>query len=375
MTQQQPFGDYNARNQELSNIYKQQLSYLQNDKPLGGPANYSESTDYALQTLGQNRAIMDLFNAQQKSLATDRDRQITTMQRRLDSDLAAKRGSLGVQRQQKIDELAGQGVAPGSVFDRQIESIYTNQDAYDKQARQDLEDRISDINAGYTSQVNQLGAQHRNDLAQIQQKLSDRLADLQKSKSASAEKKADSILKVQQEYLASKNKLADDYYAMYKDAESRKQQELQNEIAVGNLTGSFRGNPTLGQQKELNDEAYRQHQLALAQQKLALSQQRASRVGSSSAVNTSNVNQIYEDTKNALARNGGQIGDYLSAFTDKALSSKDKIAFYGKALKDVASGNLKFTPSQKITQQTGKDDALKTMIANSLANRLQSLKK
>lgn len=370
-----PFGDYTAKENDLNNLYKQQLSYLQNDKPLGGPAGYSQSTDYALQTLGQNRAQLDLFNAQQKALAVDRDRQINALQRRSDTDLAQKRATLGIQRQQKIDELAGQGVAPGSAFDRQIQNIYTDENNYEKSARQELEDRVSDINAGYTAQVNQIAAQHQQDLAQIQQRLSDRLFDLQKQKTANEQVKTANILKVQQDYQTAKEKLADDYYNVYKDAETRRQQALQNEIAVSNLTGEFRGQPTMGQQKADADQAYRQQQLALAQQRLALSQSRAARVGSGgSSLDMNAVNQVYDNAKKAQALNGGQIGDYLP-LASSSLNAKSKMALYGKTLSDIASGAIKFLPSQKMTPQAKASDSINQIIANSLSSRLQSLKK
>lgn len=293
-----------------------------------------------------------------------------TANRRLSSLQSALRKSKDTVQ----SDAASRGLKNTGIYDSVNEGLNNQFLQQENQISGDLQNSIGSIEDNYTKSLYNINQQTQAKQSLLQDKYqanAQKIADAQGLKSKD---KASLLMKLRDQLVQGQKEISSRYDKLVEDELSNAQSNFKNELALSNVTGTYKGNPTLEAQKQAEDKAYKDAMLRLNELKVQIAaQKKASSGGSGTAISSSKVDETYQMTQDALKKNGGVIGDYLS-FAKDSLNSKEKMAYASKLLKDLATGKVNFNPAVRTTPTEGKTDSTKDLIQNAMAQAAMKLK-
>lgn len=294
-----------------------------------------------------------------------------TATRRLSGLQAALRKS----KDTVANSAASRGLRNEGIYDtvnQELNSQYLQQE---NQISGDLQNSIGTIEDNYTKSLYNINQQTQAKQSLLQDKYQANAQKIADSQGLKAKDKAELLMKLRDQLVQGQKDIQSRYDKLVESELSDAQKNFQNELALSNVTGTYKGNPTLEAQKQAEDKAYKDAMLRLNELKVQIAaQKKASSGGSGSAMNSSKVDETYQLTQDALKRNGGVIGDYLN-FANTALNSKERMAYATKLLKDLATGKVNFNPSVKTTPTQKSTDPTKDLIQKAMSQAAMNIKK
>jgi len=269
---------------------------------------------------------------------------------------------------------AMRGLKNMGIYDTVNEELNEQYLQQENQISGDLQNSIGSIEDNYTKSLYNINQQAQAKQSLLQDKYQANAQKIAESQGLKSKDKAALLMKLRDQFVSGQRDIQSRYDKLVETELSNAQDNFKNELSLSNVTGTYKGNPTLEAQKLADDKAYKDAMLRLNELKVQIAAQKKKSSGSGSgALDNNKVDETYQLTQEALKRQGGVIGDYLK-FANEALNSKEKMAYATKLLKDLATGKVNFNPSVKTTPSQKATDPTKDLIQKAMAQAAMNLK-
>lgn len=283
-----------------------------------------------------------------------------TATRRLSGLQAALRKS----KDTVANSAASRGLRNEGIYDtvnQELNSQYLQQE---NQISGDLQNSIGTIEDNYTKSLYNINQQTQAKQSLLQDKYQANAQKIADSQGLKAKDKAELLMKLRDQLVQGQKDIQSRYDKLVESELSDAQKNFQNELALSNVTGTYKGNPTLEAQKQAEDKAYKDAMLRLNELKVQIAAQKKASSGSAAGGESADiVAKKYQEAKDAVKMQGGVIGDYLSTAIG-TLSSKGGKALQSLYLSDLAKGAIKVDPAKKVTPAAKPGEEWKQIFAN-----------
>lgn len=360
--------DLEALSRQLNQGTNQINAQFINDNPAQQLQRNNISAGVEMNGENANRDWLANFETQAKS---NRVKQLQdTATRRLSGLQQALRKS----KDTVASSAASRGLKNTGIYDSVNEDLNGQYLQQENQISGDLQSSIGSIEDNYTKSLYLINQQSQARQSALQDKYQANAQKIADAQGLNTKTKADLLMKLRDQLVSGIKDVNTRYDKLVETELSNAQDNFKNELALSNVTGVYKGDPTLEAQKAQQDKAYKDAMLRLNELKVQIAAQKKASSGSGAAgLNSSKVDETYQLTQDALKRNGGVIGDYLN-FANTALSSKEKMAYASKLLKDLATGKVNFNPSVKTTPSQKSTDPTKDLIQKAMAQAAVNIK-
>lgn len=244
---------------------------------------------------------------------------------------------------------AMRGLKNTGIYDTVNEELNGQYLQQENQISGDLQNSIGSIEDNYTKSLYNINQQAQAKQSLLQDKYQANAQKIAESQGLKSKDKAALLMKLRDQFVSGQRDIQSRYDKLVETELSNAQDNFKNELSLSNVTGTYKGNPTLEAQKLADDKAYKDAMLRLNELKVQIAAQKKKSSGSGSGAETPEVAaQKYQLAKDALKTQGGVIGDYLGTAAS-TLSSKGVRMLQDLYLNDLAKGAIKVDPAKKTT--------------------------
>lgn len=359
--------DLEALSRQLNQGTNQINAQFINDNPAQQLQRNNISAGVEMNGENANRDWLANFETQAKS---NRVKQLQdTATRRLSGLQQALRKS----KDTVASSAASRGLKNTGIYDSVNEDLNGQYLQQENQISGDLQSSIGSIEDNYTKSLYLINQQSQARQSALQDKYQANAQKIADAQGLNTKTKADLLMKLRDQLVSGIKDVNTRYDKLVETELSNAQDNFKNELALSNVTGVYKGDPTLEAQKAQQDKAYKDAMLRLNELKVQIAAQKKKSSGSGAAADSSDqVALRYQQAKDAVTSQGGVIGDYLSTAIG-SLTSKGGKALQGLYLNDLAKGAIKVDPAKKTTPTAKAGDEWKQIFAESIKKKATEL--
>lgn len=268
---------------------------------------------------------------------------------------------------------ASRGLKNEGIYDSVNQELNGQYLQQENQISGDLQNSIGSIEDNYTKSLYNINQQTQAKQSLLQDKYQANAQKIADSQGLKSKDKADLLMRLRDQLVSGQKDIQSRYDKLVESELSDAQKNFQNELSLSNVTGTYKGNPTLEAQKQADDKAYKDAMLRLNELKVQIAAQKKASSGSAAVAESPNVvAEKYQLAKDALKAQGGVIGDYLSTAIG-TLTSKGGRGIQDLYLKDLAKGAIKVDPAKKTTPTAKPGEEWKQIFADMSKQRAAQL--
>jgi len=266
---------------------------------------------------------------------------------------------------------AMRGVKNAGIYDSVNEDLNGQYLQQENQISGDLQNSIGSIEDNYTKSLYNINQQAQAKQSLLQDKYQANAQKIADAQGLRSKDKADLLMRLRDQLVSGQKDIQSRYDKLVESELADAQKNFQNELSLSNVTGTYKGNPTLDAQKLAEDKAYKDAMLRLNELKVQIAAQKKKSSGTPTE-SPEVAAQKYQLAKDAQKMQGGVIGDYLGTALS-TLTSKGARTLQDLYLNDLAKGNIKVDPAKKTTPTAKPGDEWKQVFADMSKQRAAQL--